>query len=101
MLSAKPGGSGDAVNKNWRIGKKPTIRVHVRADGSEFVIRLDSGRQQWDHDCYAPNMGVAKTEIEKRGGRIETRARRAQNEVWDETLMPELRARVRRASGCL
>lgn len=88
------------MNACRRIGSKPTVKVHVRPDGSEFTIRFCGGRQEWDAGCYAPNLGVAQMEIEKRGGRVETRPRSPQNEIWDDSLVPELKVLVRRASSC-
>jgi hypothetical protein len=47
--------------------------VHIRNDGSEFIIRLENGRQIYDYGKSAPHLGAAIHLIEKEGGRVERR----------------------------
>ncbi len=67
------------------------MRVHVRKDGSEYIIRLWKGKQWYDEGKCAGHMGEAKHLIEKAGGYIDTRPN---IKGWDELLMPELAARL-------
>jgi hypothetical protein len=66
---------------------KPTIKVHVRADGSEYVIRLIAGRQHWDHNQSCQHMGEVLHLVQKSGGTVQTRpAPRIQ--LWDDSMLP-------------
>jgi hypothetical protein len=67
------------------------MKVHVRKDGSEYVIRFWHGKQWYDDGLHASHMGAARHLIEKAGGYIDTRPDIV---GWDELLMPELIARL-------
>jgi hypothetical protein len=66
---------------------KATMKVHVRADGSEFIIRLIDGRQHWDHGRSCQHMGEVAHLVQKNGGTVQTRPV-PRIQLWDDSMLP-------------
>lgn len=48
-----------------------TLKVHVRANGTRYILRFSRGFWWWDHGCGSYPQSAALDQIEQAGGRVE------------------------------